>query len=150
MEVWCSLFAVAAMISALVVVRARHPLAADVALGIQGLSLALMFAALSMPLVALMAAVLGVGMLLVRLLTRCENASEGALKETSFALWPLMREGGLLCLILLLWWWLRSPTFVEEIVEVKVSVLTFAMLGFVVWERLAPSASRTWPPLSWP
>ncbi len=116
MDAWLSPLALMAVASALVMVRARRPVTASVALGVHGLSLALLLIALSTPFVALMGAVLGVGVVLVRVLSRHERAHAAAL---SFALWPLVREGGLLCLVLLCWWLLRRPTFIEGLVEAE-------------------------------
>ena len=117
MELWSSLAAAIAVASALAAMRARRPMMARVALGLHGLSLALMLAALSMPLVAVMGGVLGVVMALMSLLVRREDASV----KISFAIWPMMREFGLLCLVLLFWSWLRRPTFIEGLFEVKAS-----------------------------
>lgn len=116
MAIWLPLLAVVAMSSALMMVRGRHHLTVDVALGVHELSVFLMLVTLSMPLLALMGAALGVGTILVRVLSRHERADAPAL---SFALWPLAREGGLLCLVLLSWWLLRRPTFIEGLVEVE-------------------------------
>ncbi|MGM0399803.1 MAG: hypothetical protein ACQEQT_00715 [Chloroflexota bacterium] len=114
MTICLSLLALVAVVSALVMMRGRHSLVVDVALGVHELSLVLMLTALSRPLVALMGAALGVGVILVRVLSRRERAHAVALQA---ALWPLAREGGLLCLVLLFWWLLRRPTFVEEMIE---------------------------------
>lgn len=122
MEAWFFLLAVVVVTSALMLVRARRRMVARMALGIYGLSLALTLALLSMPLVALMAAVLGVGMALVSALARREDGPTAALTETPLTSWPMAREVALLCLVLLFWWWLRRPTFVEGLVEAETGV----------------------------
>jgi NADH:ubiquinone oxidoreductase subunit 6 (subunit J) len=120
METALSLAAAVTLASAMAVVHARRPLMARVALIVHGLSLALLLAALSMPLLALMVAVLGVGTALIDLVAWRQVLSEVSLEDFS-GVWSLVRDVGLLCLVLLLWWWLRRPTFVQGLVETGVS-----------------------------
>ncbi|MEA3406544.1 MAG: hypothetical protein U9R48_00500 [Chloroflexota bacterium] len=117
MDILLFVTALVTVASAVAVVRAHRPMTTNVALGIHALGLTLLLAALSMPLMAAVAAVLGVGTVLVFLITYREAAPA----EVSSAVWPLVREIGLLCLVLLFWWWLRRPTFMERLVDAKFS-----------------------------
>jgi NADH:ubiquinone oxidoreductase subunit 6 (subunit J) len=128
METALSLAAAVTVASALAVVRARRSMIARVALIIHGLSLVLLLAVLSMPLLALMVAVLGVGTALVHLLTAHGGDNfEAALVGDPFGVWSLVRDVGLLCLLLLLWWWLRRPTLIKGLVETGVSARATGM-----------------------